>query len=286
MKGIILSAGKGTRVYPTTIALPKSLLPVYDKPLIYYSLSTFIENGINEICIITTPEHLSLFEKTLGDGSQLGLKLTYLPQTEPKGIADAFIIAKDFIGKEKVALLLGDNLFAGSSVFSRAIKNFENGASIFAYQVHDPERYGVIELNKSNKPISIEEKPLNPKSNLAIPGLYIFDNNVIDISKKLKPSARGELEITDVILHYFKKEQLKVYKINRGCAWLDAGTCESLNQSSEYVRVIEERQGIKIGCIEEAALKAGFISKDTLQSLIQDMPKVEYRTYLEKLMKW
>ena len=285
MKGIILSAGKGTRVYPTTIALPKSLLPVYDKPLIYYSLSTFIENGINEICIITTPEHLSLFEKTLGDGSQLGLKLTYLPQTEPKGIADAFIIAKDFIGKEKVALLLGDNLFAGSSVFSRAIKNFENGASIFAYQVHDPERYGVIELNKSNKPISIEEKPLNPKSNLAIPGLYIFDNNVIDISKKLKPSARGELEITDVILHYFKKEQLKVYKINRGCAWLDAGTCESLNQSSEYVRVIEERQGIKIGCIEEAALKAGFISKDTLQSLIQDMPKVEYRTYLEKLMK-
>ena len=285
MKGIILSAGKGTRVYPTTIALPKSLLPVYDKPLIYYSLSTFIENGINEICIITTPEHLSLFEKTLGDGSQLGLKLTYLSQTEPKGIADAFIIAKDFIGKEKVALLLGDNLFAGSSVFSRAIKNFENGASIFAYQVHDPERYGVIELNKSNKPISIEEKPLNPKSNLAIPGLYIFDNNVIDISKKLKPSARGELEITDVILHYFKKEQLKVYKINRGCAWLDAGTCESLNQSSEYVRVIEERQGIKIGCIEEAALKAGFISKDTLQSLIQDMPKVEYRTYLEKLMK-
>jgi glucose-1-phosphate thymidylyltransferase len=285
MKGIILSAGKGTRVYPTTIALPKSLLPVYDKPLIYYSLSTFIENGINEICIITTPEHLSLFEKTLGDGSQLGLKLTYLPQTEPKGIADAFIIAKDFIGKEKVALLLGDNLFAGSSVFSRAIKNFENGASIFAYQVHDPERYGVIELNKSNKPISIEEKPLSPKSNLAIPGLYIFDNNVIDISKKLKPSARGELEITDVILHYFKKEQLKVYKINRGCAWLDAGTCESLNQSSEYVRVIEERQGIKIGCIEEAALKAGFISKDTLQSLIQDMPKVEYRTYLEKLMK-
>tara|TARA_R100000005_G_C4956885_1_gene175100 strand:+ start:76 stop:933 length:858 start_codon:yes stop_codon:yes gene_type:complete len=285
MKGIILSAGKGTRVYPTTIALPKSLLPVYDKPLIYYSLSTFIENGINEICIITTPEHLSLFEKTLGDGSQLGLKLTYLPQTEPKGIADAFIIAKDFIGKEKVALLLGDNLFAGSSVFSRAIKNFENGASIFAYQVHDPERYGVIELNKSNKPISIEEKPLNPKSNLAIPGLYIFDNNVIDISKKLKPSDRGELEITDVILHYFKKEQLKVYKINRGCAWLDAGTCESLNQSSEYVRVIEERQGIKIGCIEEAALKAGFISKDTLQSLIQDMPKVEYRTYVEKLMK-
>ena len=256
MKGIILSAGKGTRVYPTTIALPKSLLPVYDKPLIYYSLSTFIENGINEICIITTPEHLSLFEKTLGDGSQLGLKLTYLPQTEPKGIADAFIIAKDFIGKEKVALLLGDNLFAGSSVFSRAIKNFENGASIFAYQVHDPERYGVIELNKSNKPISIEEKPLNPKSNLAIPGLYIFDNNVIDISKKLKPSDRGELEITDVILHYFKKEQLKVYKINRGCAWLDAGTCESLNQSCEYVRVIEERQGIKIGCIEEAALKA------------------------------
>lgn len=285
MKGIILSAGKGTRVYPTTIALPKSLLPVYDKPLIYYSLSTFIENGINEICIITTPEHLSLFEKTLGDGSQLGLKLTYLPQTEPKGIADAFIIAKDFIGKEKVALLLGDNLFAGSSVFSRAIKNFENGASIFAYQVHDPERYGVIELNKSNKPISIEEKPLNPKSNLAIPGLYIFDNNVIDISKKLKPSDRGELEITDVILHYFKKEQLKVYKINRGCAWLDAGTCESLNQSSEYVRVIEERQGIKIGCIEEAALKAGFISKDTLQSLIQDMPKVEYRTYVEKLIK-
>jgi len=285
MKGIILSAGKGTRVYPTTIALPKSLLPVYDKPLIYYSLSTFIENGINEICIITTPEHLSLFEKTLGNGSQLGLKLTYLPQRESKGIADAFIIAKDFIGKEKVTLLLGDNLFAGSSVFPRAIKNFEKGASIFAYQVHDPERYGVIELNKSNKPISIEEKPLKPKSNLAIPGLYIFDNNVIDIAKKLEPSARGELEITDVILNYFHKEQLKVYKINRGCAWLDAGTCESLNQSSEYVRVIEERQGIKIGCIEEAAFKAGFITKNDLQKRVAEMPSVKYRSYLEKLIK-
>ena len=284
MKGIILAGGKGTRVYPMTLGVPKSLLPVYDKPLIYYSLSTFLENGINEICIISSPEHLPAFKATLGNGSRFGAKLYYKEQAEPKGIAEAFTIAKNFIKQDNVSLLLGDNIFYGSSVFSRAFKNFISGGSIFAYEVNDPERYGVVELTKSGKPVAIEEKPSNPKSNLAIPGLYIFDNNVVSIAGRLKPSARGELEITDVIKAYLYAENLKVHKINRGCAWLDAGTCTSINQAGEYVKVIEERQGIKIGCPEEAAFKSDFLSKDELQKQINKMPQMEYREYLQRII--
>jgi len=283
VKGIILAGGKGTRVYPMTLGVTKSLLPIYDKPLIYYSLSTFLENGINEICIISSPEHLPAFKQTLGNGSRFGAKIVYKKQAQPKGIAQAFTIARDFIGQDNISLLLGDNLFYGSSVFARAFKNFIQGGTIFAYEVNDPERYGVIELNKRGAPISIEEKPQNPKTNLAIPGLYIFDKSVVKVASSLKPSARGELEITDVIKTYLRGENLKVYKINRGCAWLDAGTCHSMNEAGEYVRVIEQRQGIKIGCPEEAAYKAGLLSKKDLQTLISKMPDVEYKKYLERL---
>ena len=262
MKGIILAGGKGTRVYPMTLGVAKSLLPVYDKPLIYYSLSTFIENGIDDICIISSPEHLPSFKATLGNGSRFGVKLTYAEQAEPKGIAEAFTIAKSFIKRDNVSLLLGDNLFYGSSVFSRAFKNFSSGGTVFAYEVNDPE----------------------PKTNLAIPGLYIFDNSVIGVAKGLKPSKRGELEITDVIQHYLDKKDLKVYRINRGCAWLDAGTCQSMDEAGEYVRVIEQRQGIKIGCPEEAAYKAGLLSKKDLQRVTSKMPDVEYKEYLERLL--
>ena len=284
MKGIILAGGKGTRVYPMTLGVAKSLLPVYDKPLIYYSLSTFIENGIDDICIISSPEHLPSFKATLGNGSRFGVKLTYAEQAEPKGIAEAFTIAKSFIKRDDVSLLLGDNLFYGSSVFSRAFKNFSSGGTVFAYEVNDPERYGVIELNKSGQPVSLEENPAEPKTNLAIPGLYIFDNSVIGVAKGLKPSKRGELEITDVIQHYLDKKDLKVYRINRGCAWLDAGTCQSMDEAGEYVRVIEQRQGIKIGCPEEAAYKAGLLSKKDLQRVTSKMPDVEYKEYLERLL--
>jgi glucose-1-phosphate thymidylyltransferase len=285
MKGIILAGGKGTRVYPMTLGVTKSLLPIYDKPLIYYSLSTLIENGINEICIISGPEHLPSFRKTLGDGSRFGVSIIYKEQAEPKGISEAFTIAKDYIKRNNVALLLGDNLFYGSSVFSRAFKNFSSGGAVFAYEVKDPERYGVIELSKSGIPLSIEEKPKNPKTNLAIPGLYLFDESVVKIAENLKPSARGELEITDVIQSYLDRKNLKVYKINRGCAWLDAGTCKSMDEAGEYVRVIEQRQGIKIGCPEEASFKAGFLSKDSLQKEMSKMPDVEYKSYLKTLIK-
>jgi len=285
MKGIILAGGKGTRVYPMTLGVAKSLLPVYDKPLIYYSLSTFLENGINEICIISTPEHLPAFKSTLGNGSRFGAKLSYKEQAEPKGIAQAFTIAKNFIKQDNVSLLLGDNIFYGSSVFSRAFKNFISGSTIFAYEVNDPERYGVIELTKSGKPIGIEEKPQNPKTNLAIPGLYIFDNKVVNMAGRLRPSARDELEIADLIKAYLVGESLKVLRINRGCAWLDAGTCESINQASEYVKVIEERQGIKVGCPEEAAFKSGLLSKKELKEQTQKMPNMEYRHYLERILR-
>ena len=285
MKGIILAGGKGTRVYPMTLGVPKALLPIYDKPLIYYSLSTLIENGVDDICIISSPEHLDSFKKTLGNGSRFGVNLVYKEQAEPKGIADAFTIAKNFIKQDDVALLLGDNLFYGSSVFSRAFKNFSSGGSVFAYEVNDPERYGVIELTKTGLPISLEEKPQKPKTNLAVPGLYLFDYSVVKVAESLELSPRGELEITDVIQYYLDNKKLKVYKINRGCAWLDAGTCKSMDEAGEYVRVIEQRQGIKIGCPEEAALKSGFLSKKTLQKEISSMPNVEYKSYLEMLIK-
>jgi len=285
MKGIILAGGKGTRVYPMTLGVPKALLPIYDKPLIYYSLSTLIENGVDDICIISSPEHLDSFRKTLGNGSRFGVNLVYKEQAEPKGIADAFTIAKNFIKQDDVALLLGDNLFYGSSVFSRAFKNFSSGGSVFAYEVNDPERYGVIELTKTGLPVSLEEKPEKPKTNLAVPGLYLFDHSVVKVAESLELSPRGELEITDVIQYYLDNKKLKVYKINRGCAWLDAGTCKSMDEAGEYVRVIEQRQGIKIGCPEEAALKSGFLTKKTLQKEISSMPNVEYKSYLEMLIK-
>jgi glucose-1-phosphate thymidylyltransferase len=283
MKGIILAGGNGTRVYPLTLGVTKSLLPIYDKPLIYYSLTTFIENGINDICIITNPNDINSFQKLLGDGSRFGVSIEYLCQAKPNGIAEAFVIAKNFIKRDDVSLLLGDNIFYGSSVFSRAFKRFSSGGSIFAYEVHDPERYGVIKLDSKGNAVSIEEKPENPKTNLAIPGLYMFDKSVVKIAESLKPSARGELEITDVIQSYLDQENLKVYKINRGCAWLDAGTCQSMNEAGEYVRVIEQRQGIKIGCPEEAAYKAGLLSKKDLQRVTSKMPDVEYKEYLERL---
>ena len=285
MKGIILAGGKGTRVYPMTLGVAKALLPIYDKPLIYYSLSTLIENGVDDICIISSPEHLESFRKTLGDGSRFGINLVYKEQVEPKGIADAFTIAKNFIKQDDVALLLGDNLFYGSSVFSRAFKNFSSGGTIFAYEVNDPERYGVIELSKSGDPVSLEEKPENPKTNLAVPGLYIFDKSVVEVAESLQPSERGELEITDVIQFYIDRKNLKVYRINRGCAWLDAGTCKSMNEASEYVKVIEQRQGIKIGCPEEAAFKKKFLSQESLRKHISQMPDVEYKSYLKMLIQ-
>ena len=240
---------------------------------------------MDDICIISSPEHLDSFRKTLGNGSRFGVNLVYKEQAEPKGIADAFTIAKNFIKQDDVALLLGDNLFYGSSVFSRAFKNFSSGGSVFAYEVNDPERYGVIELTKTGLPVSLEEKPEKPKTNLAVPGLYLFDHSVIKVAASLEPSPRGELEITDVIQYYLDNKKLKVYKINRGCAWLDAGTCKSMDEAGEYVRVIEQRQGIKIGCPEEAALKSGFLSKKTLQKEISSMPNVEYKSYLQILIK-
>ncbi len=282
MKGIILAGGKGTRVYPMSEAVPKSLLPVYDKPLIYYPLTTLIENGVKDICIISSMENIVLFRRVLGTGSRFGVKLRYRRQTKPNGIAEAFKIAKAFIKTSNVALILGDNLFFGATSISRAFREFESGGSIFAYEVEDPTRYGVVEMDRYNHPLSIEEKPENPKSNYAIPGLYLFDKHCIDAAVKLRPSDRGELEITGVIDYYLQKGQLKAYKLNRGSAWLDAGTCKSFNEASEYVKVIERRQGIKIGCPEEAALKSGLISKQQLKRIISKMPHTEYRKYLEK----
>ena len=284
MKGIILAGGKGKRVYPMSQSVPKSLLPVYDKPLIYYPLTTLIENNIKKICIITNPEYLFLFEKLLGDGSGFGVSIEYRTQKKPSGIAQAFTIAKNFIKNDNVTLILGDNLFYGGTIFKKAFKNFKSGATVFGYEVSDPSRYGIVEFDSKNKVISIEEKPTTPKSNYAIPGLYIFDNKVKKVAKSLKPSKRGELEITDVIKYYFNMCELKTSKINRGCAWLDTGTSKSLNEASEYVRVIEQRQGIKIGCPEEAAFKAGFLSKKSLQEKVEKMPHVEYKEYLRKLL--
>lgn len=283
MKGIILTGGKGSRLYPLTNIINKSLLPIYDKPMIYYPLSTLIENKINEIIIISSSEYISFYEKLLKNGSQFGIKLHYLIQPDPKGIAEAFIIAADLIKNENVCLILGDNIFYGDSVFKKAFKNFNEGATIFGYEVNDPERYGVIEFDDSEQPISIEEKPSQPKSKYAIPGLYLYDKNVVEIAKSLKPSQRGELEITDVNKNYLKRKKLKVYKMNRGCAWLDAGTCASLHESAAYVQTIEMRQGIKIGCPEEAALSSGLLSLKNFKNTLNSIPEGEYKNYLKKI---
>lgn len=282
MKGIILAGGAGSRLYPLTLVASKQLQPVYDKPMVYYPLTTLIEGGIRELCLISTPHDLPRFRQLLGDGSRFGISIQYLEQAKPAGIAQAFLIAEKFIGKDSVTLILGDNIFYGDDDFYRAFAEFKNGATIFGYHVHDPERYGVVEFDGQGRAVSIEEKPKSPKSNYAVPGLYIYDNEVIGVTKNLKPSARGELEITDVNVSYLKRKELRVQQLARGFAWLDAGTSSSLHDASAYVQTIETRQGIKIGCPEEAAFRKGFLSLAQLEEQIFKMPDCEYRNYLQE----
>jgi glucose-1-phosphate thymidylyltransferase len=282
MKGIILAGGAGSRLYPLTLVASKQLQPVYDKPMVYYPLTTLIEGGIRELCLISTPHDLPRFKQLLGDGSAWGLDIEYREQPKPAGIAQAFLIAESFIGKDAVTLILGDNIFYGGDSFYRAFAEFKDGETIYGYHVNDPERYGVVEFDAGGKAVSIEEKPTHPKSNYAVPGLYICDNQVVDIAKNLKPSARGELEITAVNVEYLKRGALRVQRLTRGFAWLDAGTSSSLHEASAYVQTIEKRTGIKIGCPEEAAFRQGFVSLAQLEKIVAAMPNCEYRTYLEK----
>ncbi|MDR2121892.1 MAG: glucose-1-phosphate thymidylyltransferase RfbA [Flavobacteriaceae bacterium] len=284
MKGIILAGGSGTRLYPLTIAVSKQLMPVYDKPMIYYPLSVLMEAEIRDILIITTPHDQENFKKLLGDGSGFGCKLTYAIQYEPNGLAQAFVIGEEFIGNDSVALILGDNIFYGSGL-GKLLREKTNpeGAIVFAYHVNDPERYGVVEFDEAMKAISIEEKPDKPKSNYAVPGLYFYDNQVVEISKSLKPSERGEYEITDVNKIYLERGKLEVGVMDRGTAWLDTGTFDSLHDATEYIRVIEKRQGIKIGCIEETAYKRGFITREKLYEIADKYGKSGYGKYLKNI---
>ena len=284
MKGIILAGGSGTRLYPITKGISKQIMPVYDKPMIYYPLSVLMLGGIKEILIITTPDDAAQFKRLLGDGNELGCSFSYAVQEKPNGLAQAFIIGEKFIGNDKVSLILGDNIFYGSG-FSKLVQSFNNidGAAIFAYEVSDPERYGVVEFDENFNAISIEEKPAFPKSNYAVPGLYFYDNEVISIAKNIKPSERGEYEITDVNRVYLEKQKLKVGVMNRGVAWLDTGTFDSLSDASEFVRVIEKRQSQKIGCIEEVAYRMGFINHAQLMKLAEFYSKSGYGNYLKKI---
>jgi len=285
MKGIILAGGSGTRLHPLTLAVSKQLMPVYDKPMIYYPLSTLMLAGINEILIISTPQDLPNFQKLLGDGSQIGCKFLYKEQPSPDGLAQAFILGEDFIGEDKVALILGDNIFYGSGM-SKLLQSCADpeGGVVFAYPVHDPERYGVVEFDSANKVVSIEEKPTSPKSSYAVPGLYFYDNEVVEIAKNIQPSARGELEITDINKEYLKRGKLKVGVFDRGTAWLDTGTIQSLMQAGQFVQVIEERQGMKIGAIEEVAFRMGYIDSSQLAVVAGPLRKSGYGEYLMKLI--
>jgi glucose-1-phosphate thymidylyltransferase len=285
MKGIILAGGSGTRLHPLTLAVSKQLMPIYDKPMIYYPLSILMLAGIKDILIISTPHDLPNFEKLLGDGSNLGCRFEYAVQPEPNGLAQAFVIGEEFIGKDKVALVLGDNIFYGSGL-SKLLQanNDPEGGVVYAYSVNDPERYGVVEFNAENKVISIEEKPTNPKSNYAVPGLYFYDNDVVEIAKNIAPSPRGEYEITDVNKEYLKRGKLSVGILNRGTAWLDTGTFASLMQAGQFVQVIEERQGMKIGCIEEVAFRMGYINADQLRSIAKPLVKSGYGQYLLNIL--
>jgi glucose-1-phosphate thymidylyltransferase len=286
MKGIILAGGSGTRLYPITKGISKQIMPVYDKPMIYYPLSVLMLAGIQEILIITTPEDSSQFQKLLGNGNEFGCNLSYAVQEVPNGLAQAFVIGEEFVGEDKVALILGDNIFYGSG-FSKLVQSFNNveGAAVFAYEVSDPERYGVVEFDDNLNAISIEEKPANPKSHYAVPGLYFYDNSVIEVAKNIKPSARGEYEITDVNRVYLEQGKLKVGVMDRGTAWLDTGTFDSLSDASEFVRVIEKRQGQKIGCIEEVGYRMGFLTHDELMKVAAKYIKSGYGEYLQRIPK-
>ena len=285
MKGIILAGGSGTRLHPLTLAVSKQLMPIYDKPMIYYPLSTLLWSGIREILIISTPHDLPLFRQLLGDGSRLGCQFEYAVQEHPNGLAEAFIIGKEFIGNDKVALVLGDNIFYGTGLSDLLLANNNPvGGIIYAYHVQDPERYGVVDFDQAGNALSIEEKPANPKSNYAVPGIYFYDNEVVEIAANIQPSHRGELEITDINKEYLKRGKLKVSILDRGTAWLDTGTFNSLMQASQFVQVIEERQGLKIGSIEEAAFKMGFINADQLRALAQPLLKSGYGTHLLSIL--